>query len=289
MGKTLQFLSIAVLVVLAVACVALYNQYQKTTVDLAGARASADSSRASYEKTLDAISEIQDSLNAITPQEPLLTTNSGLHAENEIGGPNRTEMLDRIAVLRAGIARNKQRISELELRLKQQGNKVAGLEKLVTHLKDDLNTKQDQLAQLSQQVESLQTQVGGLQTEVATDQDTLHARDATLEDRRRELATVYYVVGTKQELQESGVIQAKGGLLGIGKTILPTGRVDENTMTPLDTDQSTVVETNAPKARVLSAQPPASYEMRLSNGHMQLHILDPASFRTVKHVMIVTA
>ncbi|HTR97605.1 MAG TPA: hypothetical protein VMH61_06855, partial [Candidatus Acidoferrales bacterium] len=259
------------------------------TVDLAGARSSADSSRASYERTLDAIAEIQDSLSAITPNEPLLSPNSSLHAENQIGGPNRTEMLDRIAVLRAGIARSKQRIFDLEQRLRQQGNKVAGLQKMVTHLKQDLNTKQDQLAQLSQQVESLQTQVGGLQTQVASDQDTLHARDTALEDRRREVATVYYVVGTKQELESAGVVAAKGGLLGIGKTILPTGRVDEHAMTPLDTDLASVVETNAAKARVLSAQPPTSYEMRLENGHMELHILDPVSFRTVKHLVIVTA
>ena len=85
------------------------------------------------------------------------------------------------------------------------------------------------------------------------------------------------------------MIIAKGGLLGLGKTLQPSGLTDPAAFTPVDTDQETVVPIASAKARVLSAQAPTSYELRLNNGQLELHILDPQEFRKVRQVVILTA
>lgn len=250
--------------------------------------AAEESSRQSYNRTLDAIAEIQDSLDVITPRDSSFQVVPGsLATEQEMAGPDGRKALERIATLRASIERSRERIQQLESKLQSEGGRVNSLRRMVANLNRTLDDRKRTLDEMSARVEALQGQVGTLETEVQQKTETIVAKDASLEDRRRELATVYYLVGTKQELTQQGAIVASGGVLGMGKTLLPTGKPVAGT--PLDTDVSTVVRTDAAKARVLTPQPVGSYELRLVEGRMELHILNPEEFRKVRQLVIVTA
>lgn len=250
--------------------------------------AAEESSRQSYNRTLDAIAEIQDSLDVITPRDSSFQVVPGsLATEQEMAGPDGRKALERIATLRASIERSRERIQQLESKLQSEGGRVNSLRRMVANLNRTLDDRKRTLDEMSARVEALQGQVGTLETEVQQKTETIVAKDASLEDRRRELATVYYLVGTKQELTQQGAIVASGGVLGMGKTLLPTGKPVAGI--PLDTDVSTVVRTDAAKARVLTPQPVGSYELRLVEGRMELHILNPEEFRKVRQLVIVTA
>jgi uncharacterized coiled-coil protein SlyX len=281
MRKTVLFGLVAVILVLGGATGMLYGKYKKSQSDYASMQASEEAARNRYANTIDAIAEIQDSLNAISLGDANVQMNQG-GGEGQISSPNSQEALDRIALLRAGIERSKQRINQLESSLKKSGNKVAGLEKMVAGLKRDVEEKEQIVAQLSTQVDTLTTQVAGLTS-------TVEENTATIENNRREMATIYVAVGSKKQLTESGVLEAKGGVLGMGKTLKPTGKFDEMTFTAVDTDQQTVVAIPAAKAQVVSAQPPSSYELMPVEGKLELRILDPKEFRKVKQLVIVTA
>ena len=95
------------------------------------------------------------------------------------------------------------------------------------------------------------------------------------------------MIGSKKDLTKSGLVVAKGGVLGVGKTLKPSGQFNESQFTALDTDQETVVRVSAPKAKVLSAQPASSYELKLVDGQMELHIVNPMEFRKVKQLVIL--
>ena len=58
--------------------------------------------------------------------------------------------------------------------------------------------------------------------------------------------------------------------------------------TALDTDYEGIVRIPSRKARVLSAQPAASYSLDAVGGSLELRILDGESFRTVRHLVILT-
>ena len=112
-----------------------------------------------------------------------------------------------------------------------------------------------------------------------------------IEEKRSELGTIYYIVGTKKDLTASGVIVAKGGFLGLGKTMQLSGRYDDSLFTAMDTDQQTAVQASAAKlerVKVLSSQPTSSYELKLEGDKVALHILDPKQFRKVRHLVIMT-
>ena len=156
-------------------------------------------------------------------------------------------------------------------------------------LKQELAAKEQLVADLTTQVDSLQTHVAGLTATVQESETRIAAQVDTLEDRRRELGTVFYVIGSRQDLMKHGVVVARGGVLGLGKTLDASGKVDETAFRSVDTDQESVIPISAKKAHVLTPQAPDSYALEVVNGQLELRILDPHEFRKVRHLVIVTA
>jgi predicted nucleic acid-binding Zn-ribbon protein len=290
MKKSTQWVLIGITVLLAGVATGFYVQNQKTHQQLVAAQETGTQAQDRYDRTLESIAEIQDSLDAVAVgPEGRAMFEGKTEAERRMSGPNRQDALDRIAALRTSIAQNKERIQALEANVKKSGIKVASLNKLIASLKRNVSEKEDEIAILNARVESLNTQVTVLNTTVAEREDTLRTRDVQIEEKRREMATVYYVVGDKQQLKESGVIESKGGVLGVGKTITPSRAPNPAAFAALDTDQETIIRTPTAKARLISAQPAGSYALQLVDGHMELHILNPTEFRKVKQVVILSS
>jgi len=278
---------VAVIAVLLGSTVVLYQKYQQSTTDYTAMKASEQDARSRYSEAFGAIAEIQDSLSAINVGGTQILP-SNLSAEQRLSMPNKQEALDRIALLNTSIQRTKTRISQLESNLKKNGIKVKGLQKMIANLKTDLAAREATVAELTSRVDELNTRVAGLETTVKEDQDTLMARNQAIEEKRRELGTIYYIVGTKKELEDQGLIVKKGGVLGLGKSVQLTGHIDESRFTAMDTDQETVLRGAGEKVRVLSPQPAGSYLLTVAGKEFQLQITDPKEFRKIKHVVIMT-
>ena len=286
MRKPVQIALIAAIIVLGAGLAVLGSRYSKTSAQLTETKSAEETARLQYAEAFNAVAEIQDSLSAITVRDGSVRMgSSSLQAEQKLTAPSRAEALESIALLSASIQRTKDKIGELENNLQKSGVKVRGLQKMVTNLKKSVTEKQEQVATLTEQVNSLQVQVTGLETTVQQDQ-------VAIEEKRKELATIFVAVGTKKELADQGLIEAKGGVLGLGKTVQLTGSYSPAVFTAVDTDQETVVRAPAArvdKVRVLSPQPTSSYELRTTGDVVELHILDPREFRKVKHLVIMTA
>ena len=269
------------------ATVVTYSKYKKSAADYAQATSDEQSMRQRYDGAVNEIVMIQDSLNTIVlGGESVLPTAQ----QGEAPGTLHDTVRARIATLKASVERTKDRIEELDAKLKRGGVKIAGLERMIAGLRKSASEKEARIAMLSTQVDTLQTQVAGLNTEVQTKQQDLDQKQQELTDKQHELATIFYTMGTKKELTRSGVIATKGGVLGFGKTPKPTGTVNESSFTPLDTDQETVIRIPAQKAQVLTAQPVASYTIQpVSKDVVELRIVDPKEFRKVRHLIILKA
>lgn len=289
MRKPVLFALIAVAVVLAVVAGVLFVRYQKVSTEYTNMRLAEETARVGYSEAFSAITEIQDSLNAISVGDTTVQMlSAGSQSELKVTEAVRRQALDRINTLNASLLRNKEKIRKLEASLRKSGVKVAGLEKMIVVLKQTMIEKEALVAQLTGRVDSLQTSVTGLTTEVQRGQETIRAQDQSIEQKRRELATIYYVIGSKKELGTLGFIAAKGGVLGMGKTVEATGRYTESYFTSLDTDQESIIPTSAARVEVVTAQAPASYELKVVGGQTEIHILDAKEFRKVKHLIVMT-
>jgi uncharacterized coiled-coil protein SlyX len=284
-------------VVLTGVAVKLDQNLEQSRTQYAALRADEIATRERYGQAIGEIAAIQDSLEAIVVgDDGTRKLTEQLDAERSLSRERSDETMDRIAVIRAGVERAKARILDLESRLQENDVKMAGLEKLIQNLRAAVVEKELVIVQLTARVEELQTQVAGLATKVQDREQTIEAQAATIEtqvaameDRRRELSTVYYTIGTKKGLKEAGLVVSKGGVLGVGRTLTLSGEFNVTRFTALDTDQLTVIHIAAKEARVLSDQPVTSYALVPVGTELDLRILDPQAFRTVKHVVIMTS
>jgi len=283
-------------IVLAVAAIALvtatawlWQRNQQLAATVTDVRASREASQSQYGEALGAIAEIQDSLSALGVREASQPVLPGSRAaETGMSALRGREALDRIALIKAGITHTKERIHALESRLHLNGMHIAGLQHMVDDLKRTVSEREAQLAVLSGQVDSLRTEVTGLATVVNVTRDSIQTQSQTIETQRQDLGRVYYVIGSKRELERAGVVKASGGLLGLGKTLQPTGDTAPAMFKSIDTDAELVLAIPSAKARVISAQPPASYTLVPVGNQMELRITDAKEFRSVKRVVIMT-
>ncbi len=283
MRRTGVFILGAVCVALLVATGVSYSKYKKAVAEHAQATQAEENMRQRYDQAVNEIVVIQDSLSAIVLGEAAIKvpTAESLN-ELQLPGTLHDRVLSRIATLKSAVERTKERIAELDTRLKRSGIKIAGFERMIAGLRKSVAEKETRIAELDAQVGTLEYKVAGLSTEVETQQ-------VEIADKRRELATVFYAVGTKKQLTEAGVAETKGGVLGIGKTLEPSGMVNSTLFSPIDTDETTTIRIPAEKAQVISAQPVSSYFLKpVSKEEVELQIVDPKEFRKVKHVVIVT-
>ena len=275
----------------------LYSKYRRSETNYQETKAEDESNRMHYSQAIGEIATIQDSLNAIVlGEEAVQIPPSRGESEVETGGTLHDQVLTRITTLKGAIERTKERIQELDARLKRNGIRMAGMEKMIAGLRKSVGEKEDRITQLTSQVDTLQTQVTGLTATVQTkdqeitqNQQVIAQNQQEITQKQQELATVFYTIGSKKELVHSGIAVAQGGVLGMGKTLRPSGRFDESSYTPLNTDQETVIHIQAKKAVVLTAQPAASYVLEPAGiNEVDLRIVDPKEFRKVKQVVILT-
>ena len=269
-------------VLLAIVCLALFMQNRRDALAMNDLQLSERATRTKYDRALREMGAIQDSLNAIAVDAAKVMSVSSIDAEQRLSPTGASATLERIAGLRT-------RIQSLEARLEESGVRIAGLDKMVNRLKQDLTAKAQQVAHLNGRVDSLQTNVNSLTASVEQSQALIAAQADTLAQARKDLGTVYYVIGSQKDLVRNGVVAAGGGILGLGKTLRPTGRVVPEALHAVDTDEQTVIPLGVAKARVLTAQSPASYSLELKDGQLELHILDRREFCKMRHLVIVTA
>lgn len=284
MRRTGVFALALVALLLVGATYVFYTKYRKSAAEYVELTAQQDEMRQRYGQAINEIVTIQDSLNAIVLGPEGAGSPLSQHpAEVEGAGTLHDQVLARVSTLKAAIERTKERIEELDARLKKSGVKIQGLERMIAGLRKTVSQKEETIAQLNTQVDTLQTRVAGLSVEV---EDT----HRVLVDTQHEMATIFYTMGSKKQLIQSGVVVAQGGVLGLGKTVKPSGQFNESSFNTLDTDQENVIRIPAHKAQVVTPQPVTSYVIQsMGENMMELRILDPKEFRKVKHLVIMTA
>lgn len=266
----------------------LYRTNQATEQQLTATKASEDSLRTRFDMALASIIEIQDSLTVIMPTESnVLSVSRDIEKDGTLTASRKDQVLRSISDLNDSIQKSKDMIGRLEQRLKDRDMRVEALERIVTNLKKTVADREQMVAELNTRVESLKVQVTGLQADVETGNQQIRQQQVVIEDKRREISTVHYVVNTKKALKEQGVIQQSGGLLGLGKSARLSGQFPQRLFVDVDTDVQTVIPVHGRKPVVLSGQSTASYQLiATSLDAAELRITDPQEFRKVRYLVI---
>ncbi len=188
------------------------------------------------------------------------------------------------------------RVRDIEPRLKDSEQRIRQLTTLSDSLRDQLaatvQNLQGVIDNQKETIEALTTQVDQLSTQVAALKDTI-------ETMATEANTVYYVIGTKDELEQKGIVREVGGarflfvLWKSGKSLVPARNLDPSAFT--QADRRHLSELPLPQGdreyRIVSRQDVTALDTPLSDDGTitgRVRIADSAKFwATSKYLIIV--
>jgi predicted nucleic acid-binding Zn-ribbon protein len=177
---------------------------------------------------LTKVKEIRKPTMAVgTAESPLTATSYRDSLRNKI-----TDVVQRVNAAEERLAASQRRIRTLSRLSDSLRPQLELAQQAVTDLQATMENQRSSIATLEQQVSALNEERTVLTQRNAALGDTIKQMDA-------EKNTVYYVIGTKDELKEKGIITEEGSkfLIFGGKTVVPARSIDPSLFTAVDRRQ----------------------------------------------------
>ncbi len=228
------------------------------------------------------ITEVYDNLERIRKREGFLIKASR-DIEEQDKTPLKEKMLANIESIDTYLKSSKQKLAHLRKKLQSAEGRVSTLNDLVENLSKTVEEKEKHIVELKNQLEQMSIKVTEAEWQ-------LQEKNELIEQQTRQLYKVYYIIGTEDELKEKGIIEEKGGLLGLRKTKRLAAGFDESDFIAADmTEINTIaINANARKVKVISPHDPNSYHLvKTENNDTVLEIIDPQEFWKIKYLVII--
>ena len=283
MRKDIFILTVASLIVLQACNVENSSKYKALEARLDSLQGDYINTNASLEEAFLTINEVEKVIGSIRESEKVLL----LQSNDQLNIPQESEekIKNDVAVIKESIAKYQKEIAKLQkdnkFRSIQFSKKLAAMqselkekEALITELYDQIEKKNIQLSIKTKQISSLDKLVSNLKTDVnklSTEGTELKNK---INEQERELRSAYYIVGTKDELIETGVM-TKGGLFKSSKV---SYQAEKTSFVAIDYLEISQINTNAKKAKILSIHPESTYHLEEIDDEAILTITKPEAF-----------
>jgi hypothetical protein len=144
------------------------------------------------------------------------------------------------------------------------------------------------VGELNQTVASKDQEIASKNEEITRKDAELSERQRTIESKETELTTAFYTFGTRKELADMGVIKKEGGVLGMGKTVKISERLDNSKFKKVNLKSLTEIRLGiVKKKKVVSAHPDNSYYFTSSGQEVFMKISDPAKFWSLTKYCVI--
>lgn len=205
----------------------------------------------------------------------------------------KTYLLDRVKEVTERINESEQRLKSAQSRLARVSKESDQFRKTVAQLQAIIDTQKVTMEGMNQQILDLQTQNVQLvaQKQALTDTVTTLAQERS--SLVNEQNAAWYVVGSKDELKDMGVVTEEGSkfLFFGGKSLQPSRSLPTENFTQVDIRDVKSIPLPKPdkRYRIVSRQNLAAIEGADEKGRVtgQINIVDPQSFWAPSHYLIV--
>ena len=169
-------------------------------------------------------------------------------------------------------------------RIKENDDKNGSLYSMVDNLNQTIAEREAHIMELKNDIENLNIKF----TEVEWQ---LQEKTNLVVEQSRQLNAVYYIIASEKDLKEKGIIEEKGGLLGIRKTKrLASGFNSDDFMTADMVElNSLLIETPVKKLKIISPHNPNSFHLvKQTDKSTLLEIIDPLEFWKIRYLVIIS-
>jgi uncharacterized protein YoxC len=239
-----------------------------------------------FDEVVRSINDVYTNLAAVREKERMITQEAG-ETEGKFSPTNeqaRTELLKQIADIGSTLDENKKKIAGLQSKIKKMNKEFASLTETVQNLEKMLAERERTIAQLEGRVQ-------GLEGEVVERDRLIAERDAFIGSQETSLNTVYYITGTRAELEEKGIIRDEGGFpFGwFGSTTVLASGIDKSAFSTLDMRKDQVIHVPAEIDEIVPGRDASYYSMNLTGeAASDITITDPGRFWQEKYLVIIT-
>ena len=248
----------------------------------------ADSLRSELNSRLVEMSEMDLFLDAVNASMDSVVKLDGtiLRTEGESKLSKKDQILQNIDAYKEVLQRQRERLEELENKLKSSNNQNAKLLKTIEGLKAQIADKDKAIAELTQELEkrnfdinNLKSNVAKLSTRVTDLEEDAKVKDEALQTQTTLLNEAYVFIGTKKELKNADLL--KRGKLNMSD-------VDMSQFTKIDIRKTKQFTIPSKKPEILTQAPASSYTLeKVDKKTSVLTITDPAAFWSVSKILVI--
>ena len=276
------FLALIIVATLS-SCVESSSKYKALQQQLDSLQANYKMQGAELDELFATINEIEQGLSSIRETESILAVSSADGMEIPQGSKEQLKkdveaIQDAIKNYQAEIEKLKKdkrlQSSQFKKRLNAMQKELKEKSEIIETLSKQIEEKDAQIVLQTKQIASLDEVVSNLKNEVAELSSEGSQLKAKVADQEAEIYSVYYIVGTKSELIEAGVM-TKGGLFKSSKVSYQS---EKEAFVKIDSRAISEINTNSRKAKVMSIHPKGTYAFVENDGEMVLNISNPQEF-----------
>ncbi|MBQ2553651.1 MAG: hypothetical protein II562_00940 [Prevotella sp.] len=213
---------------------------------------------------------------------------------------DRKAILEKISAFRDLLARQKEQIENMDSGLKDKGTESEKMRRIIRLLNDKIAEKDKELDMLYTELQDSKKSIEELQNKVTT----LNVRNTALQHNVNELVDqnaeqedvivaqdhllnqAFLRIGTKKELQESGIL-SKGNLFK--KSKIKLDNLSREGFRPIDIRRFKSIDIPGKKVKVLTPAPEGSYSLTDNGGSYTLQIIDANAFWSVSNYLVIQA
>ena len=248
-----------------------------------------NASQASQLKDMsDFMSIVSDGLDSIAVQEEQLLGNSKGVESKKMTKEELKADLDAFAAL---LERQRNRIAELEDSLQNKGGSYGNLRNIITFLNEQLDEKNHTIAVLQANLNGKNVDIQRLSRQIktltASNEDlsnTVKQQGEALTIQSNIINECYVKIGTKKELQRTGILTG-GGLLS--KKKLDETNFNNDVFQRVDIRSFTEVSLPSKNVQILTQMPSGSYQIINSGSNSILKVTDPTAFWSVSNYLVI--
>ena len=217
--------------------------------------------------------EIQDNLASISVKQDEIQVKSN---DPELGEDGRKEIIQQIQNINFLREQNARKVRQLQKKLRAKDMRIDELQSMVDRLVLQIKAKDEQ-------IESLQMQLSDLDAEYSELFDQYQEQVDLAMEVITELNTVYYTMGSVDELVSNNVIVKEGGFIGIGKKTDLSNNMNEEYFTKGDKTKLNEIKVIGKEPKFITDHPSDSYKW---DGNT-LTITDAQKFWKVSKYLVI--
>ena len=201
------------------------------------------------------IQKIKNNINEISKQELIIN-----NAKNnpDFIEKDTTDIIKSIKILSKKLQENESMLMALNNAVKQEKNKNSLFASKVTELREEIDKSNREVYYLKEELNSMNASFEAIFKKYNLQNKKISAINQKLNE-------VAYVIGSKSELLDNGVLTKSGGLIGIGKTRKLNSNLNTDYFTYVSKYKFENIPLGYKSVKLMTSHPTNSYKLSNSN------------------------